>query len=71
MAKSKQSFAKRQKEIQRLKQRQDKKQKMEERKANASKGKSLDDMIAYIDEEGNLSSTPPDPERKLSGNEPE
>lgn len=58
MSKSKQSFAKRQKEIQRLKQREDKKQKMEERKANGSKGKSLDDMMAYLDEDGNLSSNP-------------
>jgi cold shock CspA family protein len=41
---------------------------MEERKANASKGKSLDDMMAYIDEDGNISSTPPDPSRKKKFN---
>ena len=37
---------------------------MEERKANQVKGKSLDDMMAYIDEDGNITSTPPDPEKK-------
>ena len=37
---------------------------MEERKANAKKGKSLEDMMAYLDENGNLSSTPPDPNKK-------
>jgi len=37
---------------------------MEERKASQTKGKSLDDMLAYIDENGNITSTPPDPEKK-------
>jgi cold shock CspA family protein len=64
MAKSKETFGKKEKEKQRLKRRQDKQQKMEERKANAQKGKSLDDMLAYVDENGNLSSVPPDPKKK-------
>jgi len=64
MAKSKETFGKKEKEKKRLKQRQDKLQKMEERKANTKKGKSLDEMMAYIDENGNLSSTPPDPRKK-------
>jgi cold shock CspA family protein len=64
MAKSKETFGKKEKEKQRLKHRQDKQQKMEERKANAKKGKSLDEMMAYIDENGNLSSMPPDPKKK-------
>ena len=34
------------------------------RKANAKDGKSLEDMMAYLDENGNLSSTPPDPNKK-------
>jgi cold shock CspA family protein len=37
---------------------------MEERKNNASKSQNLEDMFAYIDENGNLSSTPPDPKKK-------
>ena len=64
MAKSKETFGKKEKEKKRLKQRQDKQEKMDERKANTKKGKSLDDMMAYIDENGNLSSTPPDPKKK-------
>ena len=64
MAKSKATFSKKEKEKQKLKQRQDKKEKMEERKASIKKGKTLDDMMAYIDENGNISSTPPDPRHK-------
>jgi len=64
MAKSGETFGKKEKEKKRAKQRQDKAEKMEERKANAKKGKSLDEMMAYIDEDGNISSTPPDPRKK-------
>jgi cold shock CspA family protein len=64
MARSSQSFNKREKEKQKAKERQEKKEKMEERKANAKKGQSLEDMMAYIDENGNISSTPPDPSKK-------
>ncbi len=68
MAKSGQSFNKREKEKQREKQKQEKREKMEERKANAKKGQSLEDMMAYIDENGNLSSTPPDPSKMKTFN---
>ncbi len=64
MAKSKESFSKKEKEKKRLKQRQEKQEKMAERKAQGTKGKSLDEMMAYIDEDGNISSTPPDPKKK-------
>ncbi|HEX8277127.1 MAG TPA: cold shock domain-containing protein [Segetibacter sp.] len=64
MGKSQETFGKKEKEKKKLKQRQDKQEKMEERKANAKKGKSLDEMMAYIDENGNISSTPPDPKKK-------
>lgn len=64
MARSKETFNKREKEKQRQKAKQEKIEKKEERKANASKGKSLDEMMAYIDENGNISSTPPDPSKK-------
>ena len=63
MAKSKETFGKKEKEKQRQKRKQDKLEKMEERKTNAKKGKTLDEMMAYIDENGNLSSTPPDPKK--------
>lgn len=64
MAKPKETFNKKEKEKKRLKQRQEKREKMEDRKANAKKGKSLDEMMAYIDENGNISDTPPDPRNK-------
>ena len=55
---------KREKEKQRQKEKKEKREKMEERRANQAGGKSLDDMMAYIDEDGNISSTPPDPQKK-------
>ena len=64
MGRSGESFGKKEKEKQRKKKLQDKQEKMEERKANAKKGKSLDEMMAYIDEDGNISSTPPDPNKR-------
>lgn len=64
MAKSKETFNKKEKEKLRQKQKQEKKEKMEERKANQVKGRSLDDMMAYIDEDGNIVSSPPDPKKK-------
>jgi cold shock CspA family protein len=63
MAKSQDTFAKREREKQRIKKQQDKREKMKERKAN-EKSKSLEDMMAYLDENGNLTSTPPDPKKK-------
>ena len=68
MSRSQQSFQKREKEKQRMQHRQNKAEKMQERKANAQKGKSLDDMMAYLDENGNISSTPPpNPKSKIPG----
>jgi cold shock CspA family protein len=64
MGKSGETFNKKEKEKKRAKQKKDKAEKMEERKANVKKGKSLDEMMAYIDENGNISSTPPDPNKK-------
>lgn len=64
MAKSKETFNKKEKEKKRIKQRQEKREKMEYRKANASKGQSLEDMMAYLDEDGNIVSAPPDPKKK-------
>ncbi len=43
--------------------RKEKLERKEERK-NGSGKKSLDDMIAYVDENGRLTSTPPDPAKK-------
>jgi cold shock CspA family protein len=64
MAKSKDSSNKREKEKQRQKEKREKKEKMEERRANQAKGKPLDEMLAYVDENGNITSTPPDPSKR-------
>ncbi len=54
------TFAKKEKEKKKAKKKQDKAQKREDRKTVNNKGKSLDEMIMYIDENGNLSKTPVD-----------
>lgn len=64
MGKSQETFRKKEKEKNRLKKRQDKIEKMGERKANAKKGKTLEEMMAYLDEDGNISSKPPDERKK-------
>lgn len=64
MAQSQDSFNKKEKEKKRLKKRQDKLAKREERKANAPGG-GLDSMIAYVDEFGNLTDVPQDPTKKV------
>jgi len=68
LAKSTETFNKKEKEKKRLKKAQDKKERAEERKSNSDKGKSLEDMMAYIDEYGNITSTPPDPSKKIKIN---
>lgn len=64
MAKSQETFNKKEKEKKRKKKQQDKEEKKAERKANAVKGKTFEEMLAYVDENGNISSTPPDPKKK-------
>ncbi|MDQ3394247.1 MAG: cold shock domain-containing protein [Bacteroidota bacterium] len=64
MGKSQETFNKKEKEKKRLKKKQDKEQKKEDRKANSDKGKSVDEMYAYVDDNGNITSTPPDPKKK-------
>lgn len=61
MAKSEQTFNKKEKEKKRLKKRELKMKKKEERKANATGG----DMLLYVDQYGNLTETPQDPTQKV------
>jgi cold shock CspA family protein len=63
MGRSQETFGKKEKEKKRLKKRQDKSKRKEERKANPGGG-SLDDMIAYVDENGMITDTPPDITKK-------
>jgi cold shock CspA family protein len=64
MAKSRETFNKKETEKNKEKKRKEKEQRKEERKANAKSGGSLEDMLAYVDENGNLTTTPPDPTKK-------
>lgn len=61
MGASNETFSKREKEKARQKKKQDKQEKRDDRKANVNKGQSLDQMLAYVDENGNISTTPPNP----------
>lgn len=63
MAKSQVTYNKQEKEKKRLKKRKDKQQKKEERKANPQGG-GFENMIAYVDENGNITDTSPDPANK-------
>ena len=58
------TWNKKEREKKKQKDRKDKEERKQERKDNAKEGKSLDDMMAYIDENGNISATPPDPRKK-------
>lgn len=64
MAKSQETYSKKEREIKKIKKRKEKEEKRLERKSNNNKGKSFEDMIAYVDENGQLSDTPPDPRKK-------
>lgn len=63
MGRSQETYNKKEQEKKRLKKRKDKEQKKEERKANADKEKRPEDMFAYVDQDGNIVSTPPDPNK--------
>jgi cold shock CspA family protein len=60
MASSQETYNKRDQEKKRLKKRLDKQQKLADRKAN-SQGGGFESMIAYVDENGNITDTPPNP----------
>jgi cold shock CspA family protein len=58
------TFNKKEKEKKKQQKKKEKEERKAERKANAKSGQSLDAMMAYVDENGNISSTPPDPNKK-------
>ena len=64
MGKSLETYSKKEREKKKAIKQRDKKEKAESRKTNSDKGKGLEDMMAYIDENGNITSTPPDPSKR-------
>ena len=62
MARSQETFNKKEAEKKRAKKKQEKEQKKEERKANAQNSNN-EFVLAYVDENGNISNTPPDPNK--------
>jgi cold shock CspA family protein len=65
------TFSKKEKEKKKDQKRKEKEQRKSERKANSKSGQSLEDMMAYVDENGNISSKPPDLTKKVAINENE
>ena len=63
MGRSQETFNKKEVKNKKDKKRKDKEKKRLDRKDNA-KPSSIDDMIAYVDENGMITSTPPDPNKK-------
>ncbi len=57
------SLEKRDKEKKRQQRQEEKKRRKEERKANSAGG-GLENMMAYVDENGQITSTPPDPTKR-------
>ena len=70
MSKNQNTFIKKQKAELKKRKQKDKLEKKLERKAQPKDG-SLDNMIAYVDQFGNISDTPPDPpvEKKIISNQ--
>jgi cold shock CspA family protein len=58
------TMGKKEREQKKKKKAKDKAERKNDRDANNSKGKGLDDMMVYLDENGNFTDTPPDPLRK-------
>lgn len=64
MGRSNETFGKKEVRANKEKKRKEKEQKRLERKQQSRDGNNLDDMIAYVDEFGNITSTPPDLSQK-------
>jgi cold shock CspA family protein len=69
MGRSQETWNKKETEKKKQKKKKEKEERKEERKASAGENNSLEDMMAYVDEYGNITSTPPDPTKKIKINE--
>ncbi len=59
------TWNKKEREKKKQQNKKEKAEKKQERKENSHSGNNLDSMLAYLDENGNLSSKPPDPRKKI------
>ena len=59
------TWNKKEREKKKIAERKEKAERKLERKENAVNGNKLENMLAYMDENGNLCSQPPDPRRKI------
>ncbi len=60
------TWNKKEREKKKKQNKKEKAEKKQERKENSSSNSSFDSMLAYLDENGNLSSMPPDPRKKIT-----
>lgn len=60
MSRSQNKFIKNQREKKKAQKRKQKEERRKERKENNMKGSELEDMMAYVDEFGNITSEPPE-----------
>jgi cold shock CspA family protein len=59
------TWDKKEREKKKQQKKKEKAEKKQERKENSKNGNNLESMMAYLDENGNLSSKPPDPKKKI------
>jgi cold shock CspA family protein len=62
------NWQKKEREAKKKQLKKSKEEKKLQRKENSKDGNDLDSMIAYVDENGNFTSTPPDPSKKRINN---
>jgi len=66
MGKSQETYGKKENEKKKQQKKKEKEERKEERKQNNNKGKSFEDMLAYVDEFGNITTTPPEQGRRVT-----
>jgi len=71
MARSKETYSKKEREKKRQKKRKDKAEKKEQRKQEIAEGRIVEPEFMYVDEDGNLTPEPPDPLKKRKFNKEE
>jgi len=64
MSRSQNSFIKKQREKKKAQKRKEKEERRKERMENNNKGGDLSNMMAYVDEFGNITSEPPEKDSK-------